>query len=70
MSAATPPFLRVEKGHPDLEELGVLTALLYARTRSGAAESAPPRTAARWRRPERHPAFTDPRAWTTSAARR
>lgn len=65
MSAdADPPFLRIEHGHADAEEIGALTVLFVARRRA-AADRAAPRPAARWRRPERRPAFTDPRSWTS-----
>ncbi|MBF6341408.1 acyl-CoA carboxylase subunit epsilon [Nocardia abscessus] len=63
MSAEPAPFLRVEKGSADPDELGALTVLLYVRLR---ALAAPARAAARWRRLERRPAFTDPRAWTST----
>ncbi|MFI5500847.1 acyl-CoA carboxylase epsilon subunit [Nocardia asteroides] len=59
------PFLRVEKGRADPEELGALLVLLLARRRA-AAPPAPSTPLARWRRLERQPAFTDPRAWTGS----
>ncbi|MFF2083896.1 acyl-CoA carboxylase subunit epsilon [Nocardia sp. NPDC058176] len=66
MSAEHPaPFLRVEKGHADPDELGALTVLLLARHQA-AEPSTPARPAARWRRLERRPAFTDPRAWTST----
>ncbi|WP_280341809.1 acyl-CoA carboxylase epsilon subunit [Nocardia neocaledoniensis] len=59
------PFLRVEKGSADPDELAALLLLLLARR-----HTAPPptvtRPVARWRRLERRPAFTDPRAWTGS----
>ncbi|MEU4415819.1 acyl-CoA carboxylase epsilon subunit [Nocardia salmonicida] len=67
MSAADPvPFLRVEKGSADPDELGALLLLLLARRRAAAAAPTPTRPVARWRRLERRPAFTDPRAWTGS----
>ncbi|GAB2630604.1 acyl-CoA carboxylase subunit epsilon [Nocardia goodfellowii] len=60
-------FLRIEKGTADPVELGVLTALLYARARAAAAAApVPARGTARWRRLERHPGFADPRAWTNT----
>ncbi|MGW5437011.1 acyl-CoA carboxylase epsilon subunit [Nocardia asteroides] len=66
MSTAYPaPFLRVEKGSADPDELGALLVLLLARRRA-AAPPPPSTTVARWRRLERRPAFTDPRAWTGS----
>ncbi|MFD6451491.1 acyl-CoA carboxylase epsilon subunit [Nocardia sp. NPDC060220] len=67
MSAEDPvPFLRVEKGSADPDELGALLVLLLARRRTAAAAPTPTRPVARWRRLERRPAFTDPRAWTGS----
>ncbi|UGT55291.1 acyl-CoA carboxylase epsilon subunit [Nocardia asteroides] len=67
MSAADPtPFLRVEKGDADPDELGALLVLLLARRRATAAPPTAARPVARWRRLERRPAFTDPRAWTGS----
>ncbi len=67
MSDAHPvPFLRVEKGSADPDELGALLLLLLARRRAAAESPAPARPVARWRRLERRPAFTDPRAWTGS----
>lgn len=67
MSAAHPaPFLRVEKGSADPDELGALMVLLLARRRAAAPPSPSSTAVARWRRPERRPAFTDPRAWTGS----
>ncbi|WP_410876148.1 acyl-CoA carboxylase epsilon subunit [Nocardia sp. A7] len=66
MTAEDPlPFLRVEKGSADPDELGALLLLLLARRRA-AAPPTPARPVARWRRLERRPAFTDPRAWTGS----
>lgn len=61
---STEPFLRVEKGSADPDELGALTVLLLARQRIDPSPA--PRPAARWRRLERRPAFTDPRAWTSA----
>ncbi|MEV6362478.1 acyl-CoA carboxylase epsilon subunit [Nocardia asteroides] len=60
------PFLRVEKGSADPDELGALLVLLLARRRAAATPPAPSTPVARWRRLERRPAFTDPRAWTGS----
>ncbi|MGY2011479.1 acyl-CoA carboxylase subunit epsilon [Nocardia gipuzkoensis] len=66
MSDEPAPFLRVEKGSADPDEIGALTVLLYARRRAPGAPPAPAKAAARWRRLERRPAFTDPRAWTST----
>ncbi|TCJ96954.1 acyl-CoA carboxylase epsilon subunit [Nocardia alba] len=67
MSATDPaPFLRVEKGNADPDELGALLVLLLARRRAAVAPPVPTTPVARWRRLERRPAFTDPRAWTGS----
>ncbi|PKV76853.1 acyl-CoA carboxylase epsilon subunit [Nocardia fluminea] len=67
MSATDPaPFLRVEKGSADPDELGALLLLLLARRRAAAVPPSHTRPVARWRRLERRPAFTDPRAWTRS----
>ncbi|MET8426901.1 acyl-CoA carboxylase subunit epsilon [Nocardia sp. NPDC004860] len=66
MSAEEQVFLRIEKGHVDPAELAVLTALLYPRSQVVQPESPPSRPTARWRRLERHRAFGDPRAWTTT----
>ncbi|MFI6224006.1 acyl-CoA carboxylase epsilon subunit [Nocardia sp. NPDC055165] len=67
MSVEDPvPFLRVEKGSADPDELGALLVLLLARRRAAAVAPTPTRPVARWRRLERRPAFTDPRAWTGS----
>jgi hypothetical protein len=63
MNAEPPVLLRIEKGEPDLTEIGALTAVLYARLRSTVDPPAPARVAARWRRPERLASFTDPRTW-------
>ncbi|MFB4424421.1 acyl-CoA carboxylase subunit epsilon [Streptomyces sp. QL37] len=66
---AGPPrqeLLRVERGHPDAEELAALTAVLLVRTaavRDTATVHGPSPAGARWRRPERTPAFANPRAW-------
>ncbi|MGW5383196.1 acyl-CoA carboxylase subunit epsilon [Nocardia sp. NPDC003963] len=66
MSAVTAgPFLRVEKGSADPEEIAALATLLHAR-RHLARPPARARTGARWRRLERRPAFTDPRAWSST----
>jgi hypothetical protein len=60
-------LLRVHRGAASTEELAALIAVLHSRTRALDAE---PQPAARgtlplagWRRPERHSAYTDPRAW-------
>lgn len=68
MNTADAPFLRVEKGHADPEEIAALTTLFHTR-RHTTAPPAPVRTGARWRRLERRPAFTDPRAWSSTTHR-
>lgn len=66
MSAAAPdPFLRVEKGSADAEEIGALTVLLYARRLAAPEPPAAGRVVA-LRRLGRHPAFLDPRAWSST----
>ncbi|NJQ02998.1 acyl-CoA carboxylase epsilon subunit [Streptomyces zingiberis] len=62
-------FLRVEKGHAGPEELAALTAVLLARATAPERHerrpggSRPHRTAPRWHRPERVPAFRAPHSW-------
>ncbi|MCD9595258.1 acyl-CoA carboxylase subunit epsilon, partial [Streptomyces sp. 8ZJF_21] len=63
-AAATATLVRVEKGHADAEELAAVTAVLLARAAAGthrtAGSTRPSRSAARWRRLERRPAFSAP----------
>ncbi|MFD7506513.1 acyl-CoA carboxylase subunit epsilon [Streptomyces sp. NPDC059850] len=62
-------LVRVEKGHADAEELAAVTAVLLARAAATAGHSRdggavrPRRSAARWRRLERRPAFSAPHSW-------
>ncbi|AEM81624.1 acyl-CoA carboxylase subunit epsilon [Streptomyces violaceusniger] len=66
-AAAAATLVRVEKGHADAEELAAVTAVLLARaaagTHRGADSTRPGRSAARWRRLERRPAFSAPHSW-------
>ncbi|ATL85732.1 acyl-CoA carboxylase subunit epsilon [Streptomyces samsunensis] len=66
-AAATATLVRVEKGHADAEELAAVTAVLLARAAAGthrtAGSTRPSRSAARWRRLERRPAFSAPHSW-------
>ncbi|MCB5909989.1 acyl-CoA carboxylase subunit epsilon [Streptomyces pinistramenti] len=67
-SAARQELLRVERGSPNEEELAAVTVVLMARA-AAVRDTAPDGSpvpgvpGARWRRPERAPAFADPRAW-------
>ncbi|MGW4125040.1 acyl-CoA carboxylase subunit epsilon [Nocardia sp. NPDC004711] len=63
---APEPFLRVEKGVADPEELAVLAVVLHARRLGAAVTSTPGPTAARWHRLERRTVFTDPRGWSSA----
>ncbi|KAF4405897.1 MULTISPECIES: acyl-CoA carboxylase epsilon subunit [Streptomyces] len=60
-------LLRVEKGHAGPEELAALTAVLLARAtgpgHAHAAQAAPRRSAARWRRLERQSGFRTAHSW-------
>ncbi|MBW8088703.1 MULTISPECIES: acyl-CoA carboxylase subunit epsilon [Streptomyces] len=66
-AAAAATLVRVEKGHADAEELAAVTAVLLARAAAGThratGPSRPGRSAARWRRLERRPAFSAPHSW-------
>ncbi|WP_262706295.1 MULTISPECIES: acyl-CoA carboxylase subunit epsilon [Streptomyces] len=66
-AAAAATLVRVEKGHADAEELAAVTAVLLARAAAGthrtAGSTRPSRSAARWRRLERRPAFSAPHSW-------
>ncbi|MGW4632421.1 acyl-CoA carboxylase subunit epsilon [Nocardia sp. NPDC004415] len=66
MTGRAPVWLCVEKGEADAVELAALTALLVTRRRAAEVVRAPVRYVAPWRRLERRPGFTDPRAWTTT----
>ncbi|MFF3753456.1 acyl-CoA carboxylase epsilon subunit [Streptomyces sp. NPDC002018] len=67
--ARLPLLLRIEKGEPDLLELGAVTAVLLQRLTAPAPETggrARARAVARWRRPERSRDFPGPRTWQDS----
>ncbi|MFE4171438.1 acyl-CoA carboxylase subunit epsilon [Streptomyces sp. NPDC056909] len=68
--AYAPLLLRIEKGEPDLHELGAITAVLLQRLTAAAPETeGRARAAARWRRPERSRDFPGPRTWQDSPRR-
>jgi hypothetical protein len=68
-ATAAATLVRVEKGHADPEELAAVTAVLLARAAATAGHHRaagavrPSRSAARWRRLERRPAFRAPHSW-------
>jgi hypothetical protein len=66
------PFLRVSKGQLDTDELAALTMVLLALARTvpvlhGEPAPSPPRTVARWRRPERSRGFSPACSWRAAA---
>ncbi|MFJ3705780.1 MULTISPECIES: acyl-CoA carboxylase epsilon subunit [Streptomyces] len=64
-------MLRIEKGGPDLLEIGAVTAVLLRRLGAGASPEPGVRTTARarWRRPERSRDYPGPRTWQDDTRR-
>ncbi|GAB2697810.1 acyl-CoA carboxylase epsilon subunit [Kitasatospora kifunensis] len=69
MQFRTEPLLRVTRGSLTDEELAALTAVLLARAAASqqASTLAPVEPIARWRRLERHPAYSSPVSWRQAA---
>ncbi len=63
MSASPLPFLRVEKGYAEPEELAAITALLLALAAGGAPSDRRCRTRAVWPHLEHPSGFRAPHSW-------